>query len=138
MRSMSAAPSRGNISRRRLSGSLGASSITTLSALLVRVEDVVLGLDRDVARVSAVRGARVGDEPVGCRLVVEERVSPAAALGKALAVLLDHERLREDVGDVDGERRFGALLGFPLQLGDLGPFGKRLAVAGDSCLCLLY
>src|SRR5439155_11967163 len=53
------------------------------SALLVGMKDVVLGLHGHMARMSAVRGTRVGRELVGCRLVVEERVSPSAGLRKA-------------------------------------------------------
>src|SRR4030095_12989485 len=66
------------------------------SALLVRMEDVVLGLDGRVARDAAIDGAvGIGRELVGLRVVVEHRVAPAAALRKSLAVLFHDEVLRE-------------------------------------------
>ena len=105
------------------------------SALLVRMEDVILRGHFDVARVAAVGDAGgVGAVGIRGRVVVDQRIAPAAAPGKALAVLLDHEGLREHVGHVDDERRLGALLELPLQLGDLGAFRERLAVAGNARL----
>src|SRR5690348_10337463 len=99
------------------------------------MKDVVLRLYRRMARVPAVREARgVGGELVGLGVVVEQRVSPAAALRKALAVLLDDERLRENIRHVHREGRLGALLRLPLQLRDLRAFRERLAVAGNAGL----
>src|SRR4051812_43770007 len=100
------------------------------SPRLVRMENVVLGLHRDMARLPAIgRGARVGRERAGRSLVVEERISPAAGLGKPLAILLDDEGLAEYVGHIDVEGRLRALLRLPLQLHDPRPLGERLAVA---------
>ena len=62
------------------------------SSRLVRVKDIVLVLDRDVARVSAVGQARIGLEACRRRTVLEQRVAPPAALGEPSAVL-HHDRV---------------------------------------------
>src|SRR5690349_4121013 len=72
---------------------LGRRSWAEGSALLVWVEDVVLRFHGHMARVSAIRGAGIGRERVGCGVVVEQRVSPSAAVRKSLAVLFHHEIL---------------------------------------------
>src|SRR6202011_2475611 len=64
------------------------------SPLLVRVEDVVLRLHGHMADVSAVGFGLVGRHLAGRDVMVEERVSPAAAVRKSLAVLFDEEGLR--------------------------------------------
>src|SRR5258705_13118137 len=86
------------------------------STLLVGVENGVLRLHGHMARVPAVRGAWIGRERVGCGFVVEQRVSPSAAVRKSLAVLFDDESLREDIRHIHGEWGLRALLRFPLQL----------------------
>src|ERR1043165_10294933 len=99
------------------------------------MEDEILALLLHMAGVAAVGGSvLVGRPLLRRRVIVEERVSPAAGLRKPLAVLLDDESLREDVRHIDGERRLGALLRLPLQLRDLGAFGKKLAVARNAGL----
>jgi hypothetical protein len=52
------------------------------------MEDVVLRLHGDVAFMSAVRRAAVRREPVGCGVVVEQRIAPSAAVREPPAVLL--------------------------------------------------
>src|SRR3954470_2810749 len=104
------------------------------STLLVRVEDVVLRLHGHMARVSAVRGAGIGREIVGCGFVVEQGVSPSAALRKSLAVLFDDEGLREDIRHIHDERRLRALLRLPLKLHDLGAIRERLPVVRNAGL----
>src|SRR6476620_6023383 len=85
----------------------------------------------------AVRGAGIGRERVGCGFVVEQRVSPSAAVRKSLAVLFHDESLREDVWHIHGEWGLRALLRLPLQLRDFGAIRERLAVAGNAGLVRL-
>src|SRR5580658_8139307 len=73
------------------------------STLLVWVKDVVLGLHGRMARVSAVCGAGIGRELVRRGFVVEQRVSPSAALRKSLAVLFHDESLGKDVWHIHDE-----------------------------------
>src|SRR6202142_1418466 len=87
--------------------------------LLVPVEDVVLRFHSRMTRISAVCGAfGVGSERDRRSVVVEHRISPAAAFRESLAVLLHHKSLCKDIGDIDRERRFRALLRLPLELRD--------------------
>src|ERR1700731_1842407 len=79
------------------------------SPFLVRMEDIVLDLHGHMARVSAIRGAGIGRELVGCGFVVKECVSPAAGLREPLAVLFDDESLREDVRHIHREGGLRAL-----------------------------
>src|SRR3954452_198186 len=104
------------------------------STLLVGVKNVVLRFYGDMARVSAVRGAGIGREAVGCGFVVEQRVSPSAAFRKSLAVLFDDESLREHVWHIHDEWGLRALLRLPLELCDLGAVRESLAVAGNAGL----
>src|SRR5262245_45581299 len=85
-----------------------APATSARSPLLVRMEDEVLALHRHVAGVPTVGGGRVGRELVRGGVVVEERVSPSTGPRESLAVLLDDERLREDVRYIHGEGRLGA------------------------------
>src|SRR5580658_1510710 len=95
------------------------------------MEDVVLRLDRRMARISAVRRAfGIGRELVRCGIVVEHSVSPPAAFRKSLAVLFHHESLGKDVWHFHGKRGLGALLQLPLELDDHGPLREGLAVTG--------
>src|ERR1700681_4463149 len=98
------------------------------------MEDVVLRLHGHMARVSAVRGAGIGREFVGCGFVVEQRVSPSAAFWKFIAVLFDDESLREDVWHIHGKGGLRALLRLPLELDDLGAIRERLAVVRNAGL----
>src|SRR6266404_9565292 len=104
------------------------------STLLIRVEDVVLGLHGHMARVSAVRGAGISSELVGCSFVVEHRVSPSAGFRKSLAVLFHQESLGKGVWHIHDERCLGALLGLPLEPGDFEAIRERLAVARNAGL----
>src|SRR5580692_11450627 len=97
------------------------------------MEDVVLRLDRRMARISAVRRTfGIGRELIGCGVVVEHRVSPSAAFRKSLAVLFHHESLGKDVCHFHDERGLRALLQLPLELDDARPLRERLAVTGDA------
>src|SRR5580693_7074914 len=97
------------------------------------MEDVVLRLDRRMARISAVRVTfGIGRELIGCGVVVEYGVSPSAAFRKSFAVLFHHESLGKDVWHFHGERGLRALLQLPLELDDPGPLRERLAVTGDA------
>src|SRR5262245_35048495 len=89
---------------------------TRCATLLVRVEDVVLRLNGHMAL--RVRNLRGWDRPqcVRCGFVVEQRVSPSAALRKSLAVLFDDESLREHVWHIYDEGAPGAFLPLPLEL----------------------
>src|SRR5262245_30147069 len=77
--------------------------------LLVRMEDVVLVLHRHMAHVPAVGLGRVGRHPA-VRFMVEDRVSPATGLRKALAVLLHDEGLRGRIRHLHLEGSLRALL----------------------------
>jgi hypothetical protein len=107
------------------------------STLLVRMKDVVLRLEGDVAPLSAVlKSLGVGAELVLCRVVVIHSVPSAAGFRKFLTVLFHHENLFKAVGHIDYERRFRAFLRLhwsftiiePCQISDipfcppLGPF----------------
>src|SRR4249919_440814 len=97
------------------------------------MEDEVLLLNFQVARVAAVGFAGgIGGERVVLGVVVEQRIAPTAALRKTLAVLLDDERLGEDVRYIDDERRLRALLRLPLKLRDLRSIREGLAIARDA------
>src|SRR5580692_3929095 len=97
------------------------------------MEDVVLRLDRRMARISAVRRTfGIGRELIGCGVVVEHRISPSAAFRKSLAVLFHHESLGKDVWHFHGKRGLRALLQLPLELDDHGPLRESLAVTGDA------
>src|SRR3982751_7020064 len=98
------------------------------------MKDVVLVLDRDVAGMSAVRGAGIRRELVGGSFVVEQRIAPAARRREMRAVLLHDERLREDVRHIDGEGSLRALLWLPLELHHLRTLGERLAIARNAGL----
>src|SRR5262245_30799772 len=87
-----------------------------------------------MARISAVRGARIGRKLVRCSFVVEQRVSPSAAVRKSLAVLFDDKSLCEDVWHIHGEGGLRAPLWFPLKLYYLGAIRERLAVAWNAGL----
>src|SRR5260221_5399849 len=89
------------------------------STLLVRMEDVVLALHRQMADVPAIRGSGVGDHLVARDIMVEERVSPAAGLRESLRVLLDEESLRAGIRHIHDERGLRALLEAPLELRDV-------------------
>src|ERR1700690_4374707 len=103
--------------------------------LLVRVEDVVLRFHWRMARISAVWGAfGVGSERVRRSVVVEHRISPAAAFRESLAVLLHHKSLRKDIGHIHGERRFRAFLRLPLEFRDHVAIRKWRAVSQHSGL----
>src|SRR3954447_9006829 len=108
----------------------------TLSlALLVRMEDVVLRLHCRMARMSAVGEAfGIGRKLVRCRVVVEHRISPAAAFRKFLAVLFDHESLFKNVWHLDDEGRLRTLLLCPLQLRNLAAIRKGLPIARNAGL----
>jgi len=98
------------------------------------MEDVVLALHRHVADVPAVGRGRVGRHLAGRAVMIEHRVSSAAGVWKALAVLLHEKCLRRSVRHIDDERGFGALLEGPLELRGLGAFRERLAVARTPAL----
>src|SRR5258708_16034368 len=106
------------------------------STLLIRVEDVVLGLHGDMARVSAVRGAGISSELVGCSFVVEHRVSPSAGFRKSLAVLFHQESLGKGVWHIHDERCLGPLLVLPLDLFIFHAILQRLSFAHTPHLYL--
>jgi hypothetical protein len=59
------------------------------SPLLVRMEDEVLALYCQMARMPAIGRSRVRYHLAGLGFMVEQRVAPATSLRKSLAVLLD-------------------------------------------------
>src|ERR1043166_7761261 len=71
------------------------------STLLVPVEDIVLCLHGQMARISAVgMGRGIGSELARRGVVVEHRISPAARLRKSLAVFFHHESLLKNIGHI--------------------------------------
>src|SRR2546430_9722985 len=85
----------------------------------------------------AVGRSRVGRHLAGPIVMVEDRVSPAAGVWKALAVLLHEECLRGSVRHIDDERGLRALLEGPLEFRGLGAFRERLAIARNAGLVRL-
>src|SRR5262245_25195076 len=98
------------------------------------MEDVVLRLHFYMAGLSTVSRTRIGGELISFRCVVEQSVSPPARFRKSLRVFFHEESLRKGIRHIHHERRLGALLRLPLQLGDLRAFRERLAVAGNTRL----
>src|SRR5262245_23937347 len=70
-------------------------------AVLVRMEDVVLRLHRHVTHMSAVGLGFVDLEVRGAIDMVEHGISPAACLGKTLAVFHHEKGLRRRIGNID-------------------------------------
>src|SRR6185312_12220638 len=102
------------------------------STLLVGMENVILRRHLGVTGVTAIAALAVGGEAVGRGGINEPGVSPAAGLGKALAVFLDEENVLILVGHIDDKGRIRALLLRPLDFRDLGAVGEWLAVAGNA------
>src|SRR6202008_3429558 len=105
------------------------------STLLVGVKDVILWLHFDMTDVPA-RGCAAFIRRVSgrCRIIVKLSVPPSAALRKSLAVLLHEEKVSQRIRHVYDKRGFRALLRFPLDLGDPGALGERLAITRNAGL----
>src|SRR5580698_1122385 len=106
-----------------------------VSPHLVRMKDVILRLDGHMTSPPAPRGTGfIHRESRRRRVIIKLRIPPSAGVRKSLAVLLHEEEVCQRVGHIHGKLRFLALLRLPLDLGDLGALGKRLAVARNARL----
>src|SRR5262252_1794486 len=117
------------------------SSKTSPSPFWIRRENVILRRHLGMAREPAFGAAWVkfgGLKCVGCCIIRPLGVCPSVGVRESFGILFDERNRFQGVRHVYEIRRLSVLFEGPLDLGNFGALGKKLAIAGHAVSIRIY